>query len=144
MATTSWFRCDPTRKFGKESFAKNYVQQRIEKDNARRRLIMQEVEAEKKRKLEETEKTKDKKVTEGNSNLWWIRINRKLEFWFLETSFNAKNFFYPGVQKIRDFENDVSIFCLHVLELAEFFLKLLLNFCLQYLAIFENKESKCC
>ena len=69
MATTSSFRCDPTtRKFGKESFAKNYVQQRIEKDNARRRLIMQEVEAEKKRKLEETEKTKDKKVTEGNSN----------------------------------------------------------------------------
>jgi len=62
MATTSWFRCDPTRKFGKESFAKNYVQQRIEKDNARRRLIMQEVEAEKKRKLEETEKTKDKKM----------------------------------------------------------------------------------
>ena len=68
MATTSWFRCDPTRKFGKESFAKNYVQQRIEKDNARRRLIMQEVEAEKKRKLEETEKTKAKKVTEGRSD----------------------------------------------------------------------------
>ena len=62
----SW---NPTRKFGEESFAKKYVQQRIEKDNARRRLIMQEVEAEKKRKLEETEKTKDKKVTEGNSNL---------------------------------------------------------------------------
>ena len=68
MATTSSFRCDPTRKFGKESFAKNYVQQRIEKDNARRRLIMQEVEAEKKRKLEETEKTKAKKVTEGRSD----------------------------------------------------------------------------
>ena len=59
----SW---NPTRKFGEESFAKKYVQQRIEKDNARR-LIVQE-EAEKKRKLEETkktEKTKAKKVTEG-------------------------------------------------------------------------------
>ena len=57
---------NPTRKFGEGSFAKSYVKQRIQKDNARR-LIKQE-EAEKKRKLEETEKTKAKKVTEGCSD----------------------------------------------------------------------------